>query len=116
MKAKKTTASNTAKIVRRPHKMSVVSDQRKRLVISCTEEEKMFVKMLAAKNRMSMSEYLLLPAHKAMSKTCARHCTKNHVPNEETAKVLRDLDAGGDLQEHETLDDFWKSLGLDKYA
>jgi hypothetical protein len=116
MKAKKKTANNVAKVVKRPHQMSLASPQKKRLVISCTEEEKMFVKMLAVKNCMSMSEYLLLPAHKAMSKTCAHHCMKSHVPNEETARVLRDLDAGGELQDHETLDDFWKSLGLDKYA
>lgn len=49
-------------------------------------------------------------------KSCNRHCPKTHVPNEETDKVLRETDEGNNLVEHETLDEFWKALGLENFT
>lgn len=108
--------SKAVRVIRRAHKMSVEAPDKTRLVISCTEKEKQYVRLLAAKYNMTMSEYLLSFARKEMPKSCQPHCTKSHVPNKETAKVLRETDAGKNLNEYDTLDDFWKALGLEKYA
>ena len=61
---------------------------------------------------MTISEYLLSFARKEMPKCAGHHCTRNHEPNEETAKVLRETDRGENLIEHESLDEFWETLGF----
>ena len=115
MVVKKKTIKRT-NIKNRSHKMGSKAQDRTRLVISCTDEEKKYVKLLAAKNNMTMGEYLLSFAREQMPKSCKQHCTQTHIPNKETAKVLRDTDEGKNLEEYETLDEFWESLGLNKYA
>ncbi len=39
-----------------------------------------------------------------------------HVPNEETARVLKETDLGESLVEYETMDEFWDSLGFSRHA
>lgn len=87
-----------------------------RLSVDCTEEERMYIKMIATKKHMTISEYLLSFARKEMPKCSGQHCKKNHEPNEETAKVLIETDRGENLIEYETLDDFWDSLGFSQHA
>lgn len=83
-----------------------------RLSVDCTEQERMYIKMLATKNHMTISEYLLSFARKEMP----QHRTKDepliYEPNQETALVLRETDEGKNLIEPESLDAFWDSLGL----
>jgi|GEM_PF-1640686 len=108
------------KPIKRTHikksKTSPKIQERSRLVISCTDEEKKYVKLLATKNSMTMGEYLLSFAREQMPKSCKNHCAHTHTPNKETAKVLRDTDEGKNLEEYETLEEFWESIGLNKYA
>jgi len=104
--------SNSARVTRR--KMSVETSDRTRLVIFCTEKEKQYVRLLAAKNNMTMSEYLLSFVRKEMPKSCQPHCTKSHIPNKKTSKVLRETNEGKNLDEYDTLEEFWKALGLQK--
>lgn len=80
------------------------------------EQERMYIKMLATKKRMTISEYLLSFAREEMPKCDVGHCKHSHEPNEETAKVLRETDEGKNLIEHDTLEDFWNSLGFSKSA
>lgn len=87
-----------------------------RLSVDCTEQERAYIKMLAAKRRLTISDYLLSFARKEMPKCGGRHCKQSHEPNEETAKVLRETDKGENLVEYETLDDFWDSLGFSQHA
>ncbi len=86
-----------------------------RLTIECSPDEKMFIKMLAAKNRSTISEFLLSFARKQMPKQCGQHCHREHVPNEETKKALRDSrkEKG---KVFSTLDEFWKAMGLEPNA
>ena len=79
-----------------------------RLSVDCTENERMYIKMLAAKEKKTISQYLLSLAHNAMP--------KKEMPNKETQKVLRETEEGKNLESHETLDDFWKSMGMDPNA
>lgn len=81
-----------------------------RLSVDCTEQERMYIKMLATKKRMTISEYLLSFAREEMPKCGGHHCKRNHEPNEETAKVLKETDKGENLTEYGTLDEFWDAL------
>jgi len=91
-------------------------EKKVRLSVDCTEQERMYIKMLATRHHMTISEYLLAFARKEMPKCGGHHCKHTHVPNEETIRVLRDTDEGKNLIEHETLDEFWESLGFNKHA
>lgn len=86
-------------------------EKKVRLSVDCTEEERMYIKMLATKNRMTISDYLLLPARKEMPKR-GHSCEHSHKPNKATEKVLRETNEGKNLEEYETLDDFWNALGF----
>ena len=59
---------------------------------------------------------LILDLRKEMPKCGGHHCERSHEPNEETAKVLREIDEGKNLIEHETLDEFWDALGFNRHA
>ncbi|WP_042280827.1 hypothetical protein [Candidatus Protochlamydia sp. R18] len=83
-----------------------------RLSVDCTPEEKMYIKMLAAKKQMTISEYFLSFARQEMPKCAGHDCTKNHEPNEETAQVLRETRRGENIESHDSLEDFWKAMGM----
>lgn len=87
-----------------------------RLSVDCTEQERMYIKMLATKHHMTISEYLLSFARKEMPKCGGHHCKYDHEPNEDTAMVLRETDKGENLLQYETLDDFWEDLGFNRHA
>jgi hypothetical protein len=91
-------------------------EKKVRLSVDCTSQERMYIKMLATKRQMTISEYLLYFARKEMPKCGGHHCKRSHEPNKETAKVLRDIDEGKNLIEHETLDEFWDALGFNRDA
>lgn len=96
--------------------MRYYQDKKVRLSVDCTEQERMYIKMLATKRHMTISEYLLSFARQEMPKCGGYHCPLGHEPNEETARVLRETDKGNNLIEHENLDDFWEALGLNEHA
>ncbi len=80
-----------------------------RLSVDCTEEERMYIKMLATKSHMTISEYLLSFARKEMPK-----CTKSHEPNEETQMALKE--ARGERETFESVDEFWNAMGMNPHA
>jgi hypothetical protein len=83
--------------------MPAHKDHKVRLSVDCTEEERMYIKMLAAKSRMTISEYLLSLASKEMPR-----CTRSHVPNEVTARAMRDSSE----EVFESVNDFWEAMGI----
>lgn len=94
--------------------MSLAAPEKTRLVLSCTEEEKRYIKVLAAIENKTISDYLLEKPRKKIPNVKCDHpgCSGVHVPNKETAKVLRDTDAGRNLESHNSLEDFWKAMGM----
>jgi hypothetical protein len=106
--------TKTAAIKKRAHKMSVEAQGKTRLVLSCTEEEKRYIRVLAAIENKTVSDYLLdEPRKKIPSVKCDfPGCNGTHEPNEETAKVLRETDAGIGLESHDSLEAFWKAMGM----
>lgn len=115
MAAKKKTNSKTAQIKARSKKMSVISPCRKRrgarLVLSCTEQEKQYVKTRAADEGKTISQFLLEFVHAQ-----PYYDYRSHEPNEETARVLKETEQGMYLESHDSLEDFWKSMGMDPHA
>lgn len=93
--------------------MKQYSEKKVRLSVDCTEEERMYIKMLAMRKRMTISEYLLSFARKEMPQCGQHHCRESHEPNAETTQVLRETD-GKNLIESETLNEFWTELGFSK--
>jgi hypothetical protein len=95
-------------------KMAVAASSKERLVLSFTEEQKTLVKVSAVLRNKTVSDYLLdLVKQDIKHKLCDfPGCDGVHIPNEETAKVLRETDAGLNLESHKSLNDFWKSMGM----
>lgn len=80
-----------------------------RLTVECSLDERTYIKMLAAKKHMTISEFLLTTVRKVMPHT------GGHEPNDETIAALKES-REGDLESYKTLDDFWKAMGIDPNA
>jgi hypothetical protein len=76
----------------------------------------MYIKTLAAKKQMTISEYFLSFARQEMLKDVGHDCNKSHELNEETAQVLRETKRGENIKSHQSLEDFWKAVGMKSNA
>lgn len=79
-----------------------------RVVIECSTDERAYIKMLAARKHMTISEYFLSMAKEEMTK-------KTKTPNKETLAAMKELDEGGG-HSFESLDDFWEQMGMNPNA
>ncbi|MBS0654777.1 MAG: hypothetical protein JSR46_03285 [Verrucomicrobia bacterium] len=77
-----------------------------RLSVDCSAEERRYIKMLAAREDKTISEYLMGLAREQMPM-----CTLNHTPNAETIRSIEESEQGIGIERFESLDDFWKSMG-----
>ena len=80
-----------------------------RLTVECSLDERMYIKMLAAKKHMTISELLLSSFRKLMPPT------RSAEPNAETREALKES-REGKLESYKTLDDFWKAMEIDPNA
>ena len=60
-----------------------------RLSVDCTNEERRYIKMLAAREDKTISEYLIDLARKQMPK-----CVLSHTPNAETIRSIEESEQG----------------------
>jgi hypothetical protein len=106
--------AQTVRVRSRASKKSIASPEKTRLVLSCTEEEKRYIKILAEIENKSMSDYLLeKPRQKIPEMQCDfPGCSGIHESNKETENVFRDTDAGRNLESHNSLKAFWKAMGM----
>jgi hypothetical protein len=118
MNKKKNNPVKTARVRYSPSKLSIAAPERTRLVLSITEEEKKYIKVLAAMENKTITDYLLESPRKKMPKMrCpSPGCDGAHIPNKKTAKVLKDSEAGINLESHDNLDDFWEAMGMNPNA
>ncbi len=79
-----------------------------RVVIECSADERALIKMLAARKQMTISEYFLYMAKEELAK-------KTKIPNKETLAAIKELEEGGG-HSFNSLDDFWKQMGIDPDA
>jgi len=89
--------------------MSTHKHHKVRLSVDCTEEERMYIKILATKSHMTISEYLLTFARKEMPK-----CTRSHEPNEETQMALKESEEEGEV--FDTVEELWDAMGMNPHA
>lgn len=79
-----------------------------RVVIDCSTEERAYIKMLAARKHMTISEYFLSFAKEELDR-------KPNVPNKATLEAHQEaLEGGGNS--YESMDDFWSDMGVDRRA
>lgn len=82
--------------------------QKVRVVIDCSAEERAYIKMLAARKQMTISEYFLSFAKDELNR-------KSKIPNKKTLEAHQEaLDGGG--TSYETMDDFWLDMGVNRRA
>ncbi len=79
-----------------------------RVVIECSVQERAYIKMLAARHQMTISEYFL-------SKTKEEMAPKSKKPNKATKAAMKEIDEGGG-HSFESLDDFWEQMGINPNA
>ena len=82
-------------------------EKKARLSIDCSPEERRYIKMLAAKEDKTISEYLIDLAREKMP-----HCTYSHMPNKKTVASIEASEKGTGIKKIESLDEFWKSMGV----
>ena len=86
--------------------MTTHKEHKVRLSVDCTEEERKYIKLLATRNDMTISEYLLSFARKEMPK-----CTRSHEPNEKTQQALKkSREEEGEI--FGSVSDFWDAMGI----
>jgi len=82
-----------------------------RVVIDCSVEERAYIKMLAARKHMTISEYFLSMTKEEFT----GKSKKSKVPNKATLAAHQEaLDDGGTA--YDSMDDFWADMGVDRRA
>ena len=77
-----------------------------KVTFDCTEDERAYIKMLAAKAHMNLSEFLL---------SYLRPIFPKRKPNKETLAAHKEIMEGGGTV-YENLDEFWKDMGMQPRA
>src|SRR6266480_4439750 len=95
-------------------------DEKVRLTVECSFDERTYIKMLAVKKHMTISEFLLSPVRQTMPHARRKRRSKSHTrparkPNAETVEALKES-REGKLESYKTLDDFWEAMGIDPNA
>jgi hypothetical protein len=78
-----------------------------RLTVECSLDERTFIKMLAAKKQLTISELLLSSVRNIIPQT--------KQPNAETVKALKES-RKRKLKSYKNLDEFWTDMGIDPNA
>jgi hypothetical protein len=76
---------------------------RAKVTIDCTVDERAYIKMLAAKAHMNLSEFILSYLRKDFP--------KEKTPNKETLEAMREIDEGGGIK-CDSIEDFWEKMGI----
>lgn len=82
-------------------------EKKARLSIDCSQEERRYIKMLAAREDKTISEYLIDLAREKMP-----HCAHSHIPNKKTIASIEASEKGSGIKKIESMDEFWKSMGV----
>jgi hypothetical protein len=80
---------------------------RVKVTIDVSEEERTYIKMLATKKKMTISEFIM---------SYVRPNIPHSEPNAETQKAMRDVDERHNLTRCNSIEEFWKAVGIDPNA
>jgi hypothetical protein len=78
-----------------------------KISVELSDEEKTYIKMIAAKKKMTISEYVM---------SFVRPSIPHSKPNAETKKAFKEIEDGKDLRRYKNVDDFWADMGIDRHA
>lgn len=78
-----------------------------KISVDVSEEERIYIKMIAAKKKMTISEYIM---------SFVRPHLPHSEPNAETKKAMKDIEENKNLTRYKNVDDFWVDMGLDPNA
>lgn len=82
-----------------------------KLTVECSLDERVYIKSLAAKRHMTISEFILSYVRREMPVN-----RRNQEPNEETKQAMRDVDEEKNLGHAKTVEEFWLAMGIDPNA
>ena len=80
---------------------------RVKVTIDVSENERIYIKMLATKKKMTISEFIM---------SFVRPNIPHDEPNPETQKAMRDVDERKNLTHCNSIEDFWLAVGIDPNA
>jgi hypothetical protein len=80
---------------------------RVKVTIDVSEDERTYIKMLAAKKKMTISEFIM---------SYVRPNIPHDEPNAETQKAMRDVDERKNLTRCHSVKEFWEAVGIDPNA
>jgi len=81
------------------------SQEKTKVTFDCSIEEKTYIKMLAAKSRMTLGEFVLSYIRADFPGE------KERKPNRETLDAMKEARDGKGTT-YESMDDFWKEMGV----
>lgn len=88
--------------------MSIQShSNRVKVTIDVSEDERTYIKMLATKKKMTISEFIM---------SYVRPNITHDEPNAETQKAMRDVDERKNLTYCNSIEAFWQVVGIDPNA
>lgn len=80
---------------------------RVKVTIDVSEDERTYIKMLATKKKMTISEFIM---------SYVRPNIPHSEPNAETQKAMSDVDERKNLTRCNSLEEFWQVVGIDPNA
>lgn len=80
---------------------------RVKITIDVSDDERAYIKMLATKKRMTISEFIM---------SFVRPHIPHEEPNEETQNSMNDVRKRKNLTHCNSIEGFWKSIGIDPNA
>ena len=80
---------------------------RVKVTIDVSEEERTYIKILATKKKMTISEFIM---------SYVRPNIPHDEPNAVTRKAMRDVDEKKNLTRCNSLEEFWLAMGIDPNA
>lgn len=83
------------------------SHDRAKVTIDCTIDERAYIKMLAARAHMNLSEFILSYLRKDFP--------ENRKPNQVTLDAMQESKEGKGMK-CESLEDFWEKMGMKRNA
>lgn len=92
--------------------MATYHEDKVKLTVECSLDERVYIKALAAKKHMTISEFILSHVRKEMP----IKRKKSKEPNEETKQAMRDVDEEKNLGHAKTVEEFWSAMGIDPDA
>lgn len=83
-------------------------DDMVKLTIQLSEDERTFIKLLATKKRMTISEFVMSFIRPAIP-------SKRKL-NAETKRALKEIEENKNLERYKSVKDFWDAMGIDPDA